>query len=68
MATATLSTVTRPASSPRKTAARRATGLGAATVSIAGLMVAIGVAAVSLLIVPLAALVVFGPALFDLLR
>jgi hypothetical protein len=37
-------------------------------VSIAGLMVAIGVAAVSLLIVPLAALVVFGPALFDLLR
>lgn len=68
MATATLSTVTRPASRPHRTLGRGATGLGAAAVSIAGLMVAIGVAALSLLVMPIAALVVFGPALFDLLR
>ncbi|RZI95935.1 MAG: hypothetical protein EOO67_01535 [Microbacterium sp.] len=40
----------------------------AAVLSITGSIVAIGIAAVGLLVVPIAALVVFGPALFDLLR
>ena len=40
---------------------------GAAVLSILGSMAVIGILAVSLLVVPIAALVVFGPALFELL-
>lgn len=44
---------------------RLSTG-GAAAVSIVGIIVAIGIAALGLLIVPLAAAVVFGPTLLAL--
>ena len=40
-----------------------ATSVGAAVLSILGSMIAIGVAAMGVLVVPVAALVVFGPAL-----
>ena len=55
MATATL---------PRPTARR---DTGAAVGSILGCVVAIGIAAVGLLTVPVAGLLVFGPALLELL-
>ncbi len=45
------------------TAAPSSSALGAAALSILGSMVAIGVAALGLLVVPVAALVVFGPPL-----
>jgi hypothetical protein len=42
--------------------------MGAAVASIAGSMVAIGIAGLALIAVPVAALVVFGPALWDMIR
>lgn len=73
MATATISpapftSASRPSRQPRAPRFRAASAAGAALLSITGSMVAIGVAALGLLVVPVAALVVFGPALFDLLR
>ncbi|AZS44525.1 hypothetical protein [Microbacterium oleivorans] len=56
MATATLST------SPRS-GARVGTTTSAAVLSVLGTIVAIGIAATSLLIVPVALLVAFGPSL-----
>lgn len=54
--------------SARATApARLPQAAGAAVLSILGSMAIIGLVAVSLLVVPIAALVVFGPALFALL-
>ena len=72
MASATIfsapfTTTSRPAQ-PRTTRGRAASSAGAAVLSITGSIVAIGIAAVGLLVVPIAALVVFGPTLFDLLR
>ncbi|CAL4860455.1 hypothetical protein [Microbacterium sp. MM2322] len=56
MATATLSTTSRPG-------ARVGTTTSAAVLSVLGTIVAIGIAATSLLIVPVALLVAFGPSL-----
>ncbi|WP_431802445.1 hypothetical protein [Microbacterium sp. bgisy203] len=53
-----------PASRRRRTPLRdRVSTGGAAVLSVAGVIVAIGLAALALLVVPLAAAVVFGPAL-----
>ncbi|CAN7218944.1 hypothetical protein LJR045_000780 [Microbacterium sp. LjRoot45] len=68
MATATVPLPLSPARSARTVAARGASATGAAVLSILGSMAAIGIAALGLLVVPVAALVVFGPVLLDLLR
>lgn len=54
--------VGQPASRAPKT-----TATAAAVLSILGSMLVIGIAALGLLVVPIAALVVFGPALLELL-
>ncbi len=66
MATATLSI---PRTHPRQPATRLGRGASAtsaAVLSIIGSMLAIGVAATGLLVVPVAALLVFGPAMLAL--
>ncbi len=65
MATATYSHRTHR--EPRTTLGRGTSAVAAALLSILGSAVAIGVAALALLVVPLAALLVFGPALLELL-
>ena len=70
MATATLPLprhTPHTARAPRTAAGRVGSATGAAVLSILGSMAAIGIAAIGLLVVPVAALIVFGPALLDLL-
>ncbi|CAI9393088.1 hypothetical protein [Microbacterium sp. T2.11-28] len=67
MATATLTLPRHTARTPRTAAARVSSATGAAVLSILGSMAAIGIVAIGLLVVPVAALIVFGPALLDLL-
>lgn len=50
-------------STPRMPRVPAVSSLGAALLSILGSMIAIGIAALGLLVVPVAAVVVFGPAL-----
>lgn len=66
----TTSSITLPAAASRglthtSRAPREAgvSSLGAAVLSVLGSMIAIGIAALGLLVVPVAAIVVFGPAL-----
>lgn len=56
----------RPSARRAPLSARLSTG-GAAVLSVAGTVVAIGIAALGLLVVPLAAVIAFGPALLALL-
>lgn len=67
MATATLPLARQIARTPATAAARVGSATGAAVLSILGSMAAIGIATIGLLVVPVAALVVFGPVLLDLL-
>jgi len=67
MATATLPLPRQLARTPRTAVGRVSSTTGAAVLSILGSMAAIGIAAIGLLVVPMAALIVFGPALLDLL-
>ncbi len=64
MATATLSA--RP-HSRRISPAERVSAGGAAVLSVLGSMLAFGIVALGLLVVPVAAIIVFGPALLALL-
>ncbi|MBF4561768.1 hypothetical protein ITJ43_06405 [Microbacterium sp. VKM Ac-2870] len=66
----TTSSITLPAAArrglaptPRTPRVAGVSSLGAAVLSILGSMIAIGIAALGLLVVPVAAIVVFGPAL-----
>ena len=68
MTTATLPLVSSAARSARTKDTSAPSRAGAAILSVTGTIVAIGIAALGLLIVPAAALVVFGPALLDLVR
>ncbi|KZE88946.1 hypothetical protein [Microbacterium sp. TNHR37B] len=67
MATATLPRVPASAISGPSATRRTASAGGAAVLSILGAAVAIGIAALGLLVVPAAAAIVFGPALLKLL-
>lgn len=67
MATATLTLPRHTVRTPRSAVGRVGSATGAAVLSILGSMVAIGIAAVGLLVVPVAAAIVFGPALLDML-
>lgn len=67
MATATLALPRHTAQTARTTAGRVSSTTGATVLSILGSMVAIGIATVGLLVVPVAAAIVFGPALIDIL-
>lgn len=68
MATATIPLPRQNARPAPSAASRAGTATGAAALSILGSAVAIGIAALSLLVVPVAALVVFGPVVVDLIR
>lgn len=63
MATATLSV---PSFARRPSPAERVSAGAAAVLSVLGSMLAFGIAALGLLVVPVAAAVVFGPALLAL--
>lgn len=67
MTTATLPLPRMTARPERAPAARGASAAGAAVLSIFGSMAAFGIAALGLLVVPVAAAVVFGPAVIGLL-
>jgi hypothetical protein len=67
MATATVPLPRQLARAPRTAVGRVSSTTGAAVLSILGSMVAFGIAAVGLLVVPVAALIVFGPALVGVL-
>lgn len=66
MTTASIPLSFAPTRTPRTAAARGASATGSAVLSILGTIAAIGIAALGLLVVPVAALVVFGPALLEL--
>jgi len=67
MATATLTLPRLTVHTPRSAVGRVGSTTGAAVLSILGSMVAFGIAAIGLLVVPVAAAIVFGPALLDAL-
>ncbi len=67
MATASLPVIGTAPRSPRTALGRGSSAAGAAVLSVIGSIVAIGVIGLGLLAVPIAAIVVFGPALLELL-